>query len=293
MRTTATVPLWALQSVAGDVSAIAVLVGLCAYRNRDGEAWPSVPTIARLVGLKERAVRGALRRLEATGAIVATNAPAGATRTYRIDAEPLHDGAAPHPGLTVPPPRHDDAAPPAPPCRGPRHHGAAEVSTTSPSEYQEVKQAAAPAASDGPLADRFTDPEHRDSYAGIRRAAHRPDKFDAALESLHLGTTSGQPLTWWQLGQGMTELLAANAQPTPAAIRGFAKNCPPAPVQPPADADPSLTPADLQRCRDLLALADRNRLRLEHGDPPEPEPAWADTLRTRHAAWFARQERAA
>ncbi|MET8832450.1 helix-turn-helix domain-containing protein [Micromonospora sp. NPDC004540] len=61
-----------------------VLVAIVAHANADGDAWPSVQTIAEYVGCSERTVQRALRRLVEVGRLIARKVAGIATRVYRL-----------------------------------------------------------------------------------------------------------------------------------------------------------------------------------------------------------------
>ncbi|MGC4792550.1 helix-turn-helix domain-containing protein [Micromonospora saelicesensis] len=61
-----------------------VLVAIVAHANAEGEAWPSVATVADYVGCSERTVQRALRRLVEVGRLVVRKVANIATRVYRL-----------------------------------------------------------------------------------------------------------------------------------------------------------------------------------------------------------------
>ncbi|MEU5827554.1 helix-turn-helix domain-containing protein [Micromonospora tulbaghiae] len=61
-----------------------VLVAIVAHANADGDAWPSVATIADYVGCSERTVQRALRRLVEVGRLLVRKVANIATRVYRL-----------------------------------------------------------------------------------------------------------------------------------------------------------------------------------------------------------------
>jgi DNA-binding transcriptional MocR family regulator len=61
-----------------------VLVAIAAHTNRDGDAWPSVATIAEHVGCSTRTVQRALAKLVQLGRLVVRQVATIATRVYRL-----------------------------------------------------------------------------------------------------------------------------------------------------------------------------------------------------------------
>lgn len=61
-----------------------ILVAIVAHANAEGDAWPSVQTIAEYVGCSERTVQRALRRLVEVGRLVVRRVVGIATRVYRL-----------------------------------------------------------------------------------------------------------------------------------------------------------------------------------------------------------------
>lgn len=61
-----------------------VLLAIAAHANHDGEAWPSVATIADYVGCSERTVQRCLAKLVQAGRLAVRRVAGIATRVYRI-----------------------------------------------------------------------------------------------------------------------------------------------------------------------------------------------------------------
>ncbi|WP_426510635.1 helix-turn-helix domain-containing protein [Dactylosporangium sp. McL0621] len=61
-----------------------VLVAIAAHANADGDAWPSVATIADYVGCSTRTVQRALSKLVELGRLVVRKVASIATRVYRL-----------------------------------------------------------------------------------------------------------------------------------------------------------------------------------------------------------------
>lgn len=61
-----------------------VVVAIAAHANTEGDAWPSVGTIAEYVGCSERTVQRALAKLVQLGRLVIRQAQHIATRVYRL-----------------------------------------------------------------------------------------------------------------------------------------------------------------------------------------------------------------
>lgn len=75
-----------------------VLVAIAAHTNHEGNAWPSVATIADYVGCSTRTVQRALAKLVQLGRLVVAKVAHIATRVYRLV---LGEGATPSaPGVT-------------------------------------------------------------------------------------------------------------------------------------------------------------------------------------------------
>lgn len=92
-----------------------VLIALADNANDEGECWPSICTIARKTGLCERAVRQALRQLEADGWLVTKiGGGRGGANRYTINPAPHAPGTTCPPAPDAPPPRHHVPPPPAP-----------------------------------------------------------------------------------------------------------------------------------------------------------------------------------
>lgn len=61
-----------------------VLVAIAAHANRDGDAWPSVATIAEYVGVSVRTVQRTLAKLVQLGRLAVRQVATIATRIYRL-----------------------------------------------------------------------------------------------------------------------------------------------------------------------------------------------------------------
>lgn len=110
---------WSLQMSPTQKS---VLISLADQANDQGVCWPAISTIVARTCLSERAVRNALRDLEASG-LIQSQHRGGTSSSYLItprqEMPPRHDvpprqqvpptpaRAAPHPGTTCRLPRHD------------------------------------------------------------------------------------------------------------------------------------------------------------------------------------------
>lgn len=72
-----------------------VFLALVIYANREGDAWPSMPTLAKLVRTERRVVQRALRELEDAGLVFCRHrgkgGRGGGTSTYRV-APGAHEG---------------------------------------------------------------------------------------------------------------------------------------------------------------------------------------------------------
>ncbi|MEU9742884.1 helix-turn-helix domain-containing protein [Micromonospora chersina] len=62
----------------------AVAIAIAAHANHDGNAWPSVATLAEYAGCSERTVQRALAKLVQLGRLVVTKVAGIATRVYRL-----------------------------------------------------------------------------------------------------------------------------------------------------------------------------------------------------------------
>lgn len=82
---------WARKQVTGSPTRKSVLRALADYANDRGEAWPALATLVRDTELSERAIRGALRELEAANVITRRDrhSPGEATRSalYFMDID--------------------------------------------------------------------------------------------------------------------------------------------------------------------------------------------------------------
>ncbi|MEV4481707.1 helix-turn-helix domain-containing protein [Micromonospora coxensis] len=94
-----------------------VLVAVTAHANRDGDAWPSVATIAEFTGVSVRTVQRTLAKLVHLGRLAVRQVATIATRVYRlITRHPTTTGGDNQPaGVTPTPPTGDthDMAPEA------------------------------------------------------------------------------------------------------------------------------------------------------------------------------------
>jgi hypothetical protein len=110
-----------------------VLIALAEHADQDGKCFPAISRLMLFSGLSERAVRGALRKLEDAG-MLKTEQRDGHRSTYELTMNGNTTPAprAPHPGTTCRGPRHDMppsdidtpaqcAAPPGTTCPPPRH----------------------------------------------------------------------------------------------------------------------------------------------------------------------------
>lgn len=97
-----------------------VVISLADQANDEGVCWPSMASLTRRTCLSERAVRNALRDLEA-GGYLRTHYREGRSSYYTVtpaagaprqEMPPTPARRAPHPGTSCPPPRHD--VPPEP-----------------------------------------------------------------------------------------------------------------------------------------------------------------------------------
>ncbi|MDW5326047.1 helix-turn-helix domain-containing protein [Plantactinospora sp. KLBMP9567] len=61
-----------------------ILVAIAAHTNRDGDAWPSVATIAEYAGVSTRTVQRALAKLVQLGRLAVRQVATIATRVYRL-----------------------------------------------------------------------------------------------------------------------------------------------------------------------------------------------------------------
>ncbi|MGC3862344.1 helix-turn-helix domain-containing protein [Micromonospora chersina] len=62
----------------------AVAIAIAAHANHEGNAWPSVATLAEYVGCSERTVQRCLAKLVQLGRLVVSKVPGIATRVYRL-----------------------------------------------------------------------------------------------------------------------------------------------------------------------------------------------------------------
>lgn len=74
-----------------------VLVAIAAHTNRDGDAWPSVATIANYAGVSTRTVQRVLAKLVQLGRLVVRQVANIATRVYRlVTGQPALSGGDNH-----------------------------------------------------------------------------------------------------------------------------------------------------------------------------------------------------
>ncbi len=182
----------------GGPTAKAVLVSMADHADEDGACFPSVARLAAHTELSERAVRSALRRLEAAG-LVKSRARSGTSTLYVLNLETPAPSAAPASrsapavgagGQDVPPTPAPDAAPPrqdvpdtpAPAAPKPslnhqmNHHlttnkGADEP---APSDVGVETQAAKRGPGVRELVAEGVDRQHAEDWLKIRRAKKAP-----------------------------------------------------------------------------------------------------------------------
>ncbi|MEU7773674.1 helix-turn-helix domain-containing protein [Micromonospora taraxaci] len=77
-----------------------VLVAIAAHTNRDGEAWPSVGTIAEYAGVSTRTVQRVLAKLVQLGRLVVRQVANVATRVYRLVTGQPSGGDSERQGVT-------------------------------------------------------------------------------------------------------------------------------------------------------------------------------------------------
>jgi hypothetical protein len=75
----------------------AVAIAIAAHANREGNAWPSVATLAEYVGCSERTVQRCLAKLVQLGRLVVSKVAGIATRVYRL----VHPNRRPTPPAGV------------------------------------------------------------------------------------------------------------------------------------------------------------------------------------------------
>lgn len=88
----AMVPRWVIQAMGLDRSALAVYAGLAAYASDVRRAFPSIRQLARDLNCAPMTVQRALKRLEASGAVVVTRRPKGKGRVsnlYHLPFDPM------------------------------------------------------------------------------------------------------------------------------------------------------------------------------------------------------------
>lgn len=117
----AQVPARAVDDTALRPAALRVLVALATYGNRDGWCWPSIPTIARRLGVRRQSIGRQIRELERLGylAVKPQARPNGSqsSNLYRVicdaDLEADRDRLmeAPPSSVTLLPPQPNCAAP--------------------------------------------------------------------------------------------------------------------------------------------------------------------------------------
>jgi len=119
-----------------DGTALKVVLVLARRAGASGCCWPSVATIGKEAGLKDRAVQGSIRRLIGRG-LVSVERTSGRSATYRITpappCAPSQSGDAP--GCATPP--HHDAGAPAPPCAPPPHRDAPKQEPKNKNQEQD------------------------------------------------------------------------------------------------------------------------------------------------------------
>ncbi len=101
--------VWRIQGLSGTEKL--VLLALADNANDAGECFPSMSMLAQKTCVCERAVRNAIRDLEASG-YVSSSSRAGTSTLYRINTTPAPDAA---PARRAP--RHQMPPTPAPACR--------------------------------------------------------------------------------------------------------------------------------------------------------------------------------
>lgn len=190
-----------------------VLLALCHEQRKENlwEVWPSVTTLAKNTGLKERSVYMALKWLEDRGMLIRLTQRGGAGNTHYLLREPLHPGAGVK-GRT-PAPRFRGT--PAPQNRGGVHHGAAlpcpgVQPSPAPGCTERNKEEQEPSNKSG--SKRFASLEERNKNAEMDaiaafcrnldpdvRARLRQRAYDAANDAMK---------RIWQRNDGTTGVLA-------------------------------------------------------------------------------------
>lgn len=173
--------VWKLQGLSGTEKL--VLLALADNANDAGECFPSVAMLAHKTCVCERAVRSAIRDLEAMG-YVTSESRAGTSTLYRISATPRHvvptapaSNAAPARRA----PRHQMPPTPAPDAPPPRHvvpptpAFGAPITISEPSSEPSINQKPRKSASVDWVADlarRGVDRVVAESWLQVRKSKH-------------------------------------------------------------------------------------------------------------------------
>lgn len=162
--------VWKLQGLSGTEKL--VLLALADNANDGGECFPSVSMLASKTCVCERAVRNAIRDLEAMG-YVFSESRAGTSTLYRIHTTPALNAA---PARRAP--RHQMPTTPAPDAAPPRHvvpptpARGAPITINEPSTEPSINQKARKRAGVdwvSELASRGVDPVVADSWLQVRK----------------------------------------------------------------------------------------------------------------------------
>lgn len=95
---------WVWRNSRASGGALLILLALADHANQDGEAWPSVPTMAKLVRLTERQVRKHIRKLLDLGEITGAGFGSKGVKRYRFSWRPPVVGFPPPLSWSSPPP---------------------------------------------------------------------------------------------------------------------------------------------------------------------------------------------
>lgn len=80
------------------------------------------------------------------------------------------------------------------------------------------------------LAAHFAQPDERIAYEGARRAARMPVSFDAMLNGIASGISTGKPIAWDIIGRAIVEIQATDGKVSANALRAFCRKLTEAPA---------------------------------------------------------------
>lgn len=184
------------------------LAALSTFADGDGHCWPSIRAIAIRASLSERSVQYALRNLEAIGALIVEQRDGdkggNSSNGYWITGYDLAPGRVQS--------LHEGGAAIARGGVQPLHPN--NTNKNRPIEHASTSTTKAPAVC-------FANDAQQDAYLAHRTGARNPAAFDAALQALLSGMTTGKPVEASVLGLALMDMAANGEAFNASRIRGY------------------------------------------------------------------------